>query len=381
MSTITSEPQSDQDDRAVPPAPLLRRRWLQVTFLVALLSAGLVVGMTTGVVKFGNGAESASATSNAPTATAIVEQRRLVAQTSLNGTLVYADSFGVTNRIEGTVTALPAAGDTIEHGKPLYWIDNKPVILLRGRVPVYRELAREARGPDVQQLNAELVALGFAGNRVLDPNSQVFGAATATALVKLQKKFGLDPTGKLALGQVVFVPADAIRVSKTAATLGSPAPTAVILETTATRRIVTVPVEISQAASIKVGDDVSVTPPAGTSTPGKVTSIGAVATRNQSGSVTVDVLVEPLKPDEVAGLDQAPVQVAITTAVADNVLAVPVNALLALSGGRYAVEVVQDGDARKLYEVTLGLFDDSAGMVEVKGAGLRAGQRIVVPSA
>jgi hypothetical protein len=139
-------------------------------------------------------------------------------------------------------------------------------------------------------------------------------------------------------------------------------------------------VDISQVASIKVGDDVSVTPPGSASIPGTVTSIGAAETRNQSGSVTVNVLVG-LKPADVAGLDQAPVLVGITTAVADNVLAVPVNALVALSGGRYAVEVVQAGDVRKLYEVTLGLFDDSAGMVQVTGAGLHAGQQIVVPSA
>ncbi len=378
MATIASEPQLSQDD---PPAPRRRRRWLQVTFLVVLVVAAAVVGVAMGVIRFGNGARSTSATSNAPTATATVEQTTLVAQTALNGTLIYAGSFDVINRINGTVTALPAVGATIEHGTPLYWIDNKPVILLRGALSAYRDLALGTKGTDVQQLNAELVALGFANKRVLDPNSEVFGAATATALVKLQKKLGLDQTGKLTLGQVVFEPADAIRVSKTDVTLGSPAPTAEILEATSTQRIVTVPVDISQAASIKVGDDVNVTPPGAASTPGKVTSIGAVETRDQSGSVTVDVLIEPLKPDDIAGLDQAPVLVGITTAVANNVLAVPVNALVALSGGRYAVEVVQDGDVRKLYGVTLGLFDDSAGTVQVTGAGLHAGQRIVVPSA
>jgi hypothetical protein len=79
-------------------------------------------------------------------------------------------------------------------------------------------------------------------------------------------------------------------------------------------------------------------------------------------------------------LDQAPVQVSITTSSVDNALVVPVNALLALAGGGYAVEVVGAGGVHRLVTVDLGLFDDAEGLVQVSGTGVHAGQQIVVPS-
>ena len=83
------------------------------------------------------------------------------------------------------------------------------------------------------------------------------------------------------------------------------------------------------------------------------------------------------RPKATGSLDQAPVDALITTDVRRHVLAVPVNALLALAEGGYAVEVERDG-RRQLVGVRLGLFAE--GMVEVRGGGLRAGDRVVVPA-
>jgi hypothetical protein len=69
--------------------------------------------------------------------------------------------------------------------------------------------------------------------------------------------------------------------------------------------------------------------------------------------------------------------VAITNQTVHNVLAVPVTALLALPGGGYAVEVAAAGGAHRLVRVIPGLFDDAAGLVQVSGSGLAAGQRVV----
>jgi hypothetical protein len=78
-----------------------------------------------------------------------------------------------------------------------------------------------------------------------------------------------------------------------------------------------------------------------------------------------------------AALDQAPVNVNITSQRAANVLAVPVNALLALAGGGFGVQVVT-GRASHLTGVTTGLY--SSTLVQVSGPGIRAGMRVAVPS-
>ena len=62
-----------------------------------------------------------------------------------------------------------------------------------------------------------------------------------------------------------------------------------------------------------------------------------------------------------------------------NVLVVPVGALLAQPGRGFAVEVAGP-HGHYLVRVTTGLFDSAAGKVQVSGAGLAAGQRVVVSS-
>ncbi len=91
------------------------------------------------------------------------------------------------------------------------------------------------------------------------------------------------------------------------------------------------------------------------------------------------VQIRPTDPRATGSLDQALVEVAITDQTVHNVLAVPVDALLARSGGGYAVEVVAGDGTHHLVRVRLGLFDDAAGMVQVSGPGLAAGQHVVVP--
>jgi hypothetical protein len=129
---------------------------------------------------------------------------------------------------------------------------------------------------------------------------------------------------------------------------------------------------------------VSISLPDNSTSPGVVVSVGKVATTPASGGdpgsgPTVTVHIRPTRPADTGHLDQAPVQVAITSRTVHNVLAVPVNALLALAGGRYAVEVAAADRTHRLLTVSPGLFDDADGLVQVTGFGLTAGQRVVVP--
>jgi len=91
--------------------------------------------------------------------------------------------------------------------------------------------------------------------------------------------------------------------------------------------------------------------------------------------------VTPSDPRATGTWDQAPVQVGITTDSVRDALVVPVTALLAQSGGGYFVEVIGAGtNSNHLVPVSLGLFDDADGLVQVTGSGLAAGQQVVVPA-
>ena len=118
-------------------------------------------------------------------------------------------------------------------------------------------------------------------------------------------------------------------------------------------------------------------------------NVGSVATvpsgnsgggGNGSNTPTIEVDVTPTDPAATGHLDQAPVNVSITTASISRAIVVPVNALLALASGGYAVEAVGTGGAHQLVGVQLGLFDDADGLVQVTGTSLSPGTRVVVPS-
>ena len=237
-------------------------------------------------------------------------------------------------------------------------------------------------GPDVAQLNADLVALGYATIAEIPIGSDQFTSLTKEAVEKWQKALKMTQNGVVSLGQAVFLPG-AIRITSISANLGAPAQTGQsVLTGTSTIRQVTIDLDAAQQSEVVAGEKVVVALPDGQNTPGVVSSVGTVATTPSSGggSPTITVEVTPTDPAATGHVDQAPVQVSITTATAKDSLVVPVDALLALSGGGYAVEVANSDRMHHLVDVSLGLFDDAEGLVQVTGRGLFAGQRVVVPA-
>ncbi|HEY4376965.1 MAG TPA: peptidoglycan-binding domain-containing protein, partial [Acidimicrobiales bacterium] len=307
----------------------------------------------------------------------------------VDGTLGYAGSVTVNGQSPGTVTATPAVGQVVSSGQKLYEVDAKPVVLLQGSTPAYRALSQGMKGPDVAELNADLVALGYATSSELSPAGQKFSYATTKALKRFQGVLGVERTGRLALGDAVFLPS-ALRVTEVSASAGSSA-SGPILTGTSTTRIVTVDLGADQQSQVEVGDKVTVTLPDHSTTTGVVWSVGTVATAAKgsgdggqgdatSSGATVKVQVALDDPAATGRVDQAPVKVSVTSRTVADALAVPVDALLALAGGGYGVEVDRPGGARRLVPVELGLFDDADGLVQVSGRGLAAGQHVVVPS-
>ena len=320
----------------------------------------------------GSGSANSGVSDNGfPTGLARVTRRSLFSRTSVNGTLGYAGSYSVVNQAAGTATWLPRAGQVIRRGGVLYRVEGKPVVLLYGRVPAFRDLKEGMTGRDVRQLNADLAALGYDSSQ-----SAHFTSATKYGLEQLQEALGLAATGKLPLGQAVFLPRP-LRITKLVGTLGGRLqPGAVIAQASSTTRRVEVDLAATQQTSVTPGNRVRITLPDNRTTAGVVTSVARVATANSK----IPVFIAPRHPSLFGALDKAPMHVQITTASAKHALVVPVDSLLALAGGGYAVEAVRADGVRHLVPVTLGLFDDADGLVQVSGPGLFAGQRIVVPS-
>jgi len=282
-----------------------------------------------------------------------------------------------------TFTTLPTVGQIIRFGQSVYEISGQPVLLLYGSVQPTRAFTLGmSAGPDVAELNANLDALGYGQGLTGDE----FTAATAAAIRALQSAHGLSVTGELLLGSVVFHPGP-VRVTSVTPTVGATVMPGPVLAITSTARQVKVALDAAQQASVKVGDAVTITLPDNQTTPGRITYVSSVAKSPSSsgkggeeeGAPTIEVDATPTDPAATGHLDQAPVNVSITTESVENVLAVPVDALLALAGGGYAVEVAE-GRVHRLEAVSLGLFDGADGLVQVSGQGLSAGQRVVVPT-
>jgi hypothetical protein len=363
--------------------------WRVILAVVLALVAAAAVVVLSGVLS-GDGGKSTSSDNGSTTSLSTVSRRSLSEHTQVNGTLGYAGSYTVVGRAPGTITWLPKAGQVIRGGRVLYRVDGEPVILLYGATPAWRALAAGATaavvtGTDVAQLNHGLVALGYVDKADVDSAWDEFNWATRLGVDRLQDHLGVGQTGSVDLGDVVFLPT-AARVTGLRASLGGPA-TGPVLHATSTTPTVTVALQAGMQAEVKAGDRVTITLPDGSTTPGGVTSVGKVATTpppdaaSAPGGSTpaVPVYIRLTRLKRAGGLDQAPVEVTITHRTVRHVLAVKVTALLARSGGGYAVDVVSGDGTHHLVPVTPGLFDDVVGMVQVSGSGLTAGQHVVVP--
>lgn len=366
----------------------LVRRFAVLVSAVAAAVAAVAVGWA--VTSRPQTAESSS--SPQATSTVAVTRDTVTQSVQISGTLGYEGSYQVVHHGQpGTLTDAAAPGDTIDRGGVLYAVANVPTRLLFGTVPAYRDFAAGMTdGPDVRELERNLVALR------LDPSRRItvddhFTAATSMAIRRWQASWGWPVTrrtGQLGQGQVVFLPA-AVRITAFQTALGGTVvPDSAVLGATSTNKVVTAAVSTDRQALLHINDAVQVTLPGTDAVTGKVTKIGRVAAtpaadsqanagqESDSGPATIMVTIAVTLPAGGPSLDQTPVQVSITTATHQDVLLVPISALLARPGGGYQVRF-SDGS---FLQVEPGLFDETSGQVEVTGAGLTAGQQVQVPA-
>ncbi|WP_436522901.1 efflux RND transporter periplasmic adaptor subunit [Actinoplanes sp. HUAS TT8] len=352
----------------------MSRKWTTAAVAGALVAAGVTMYVLLGGLPKAEEPAQAGA-SDLPASTADVTKATLVDKESHDGSLGYGDTSALATRLSGTVTWMPATGATVGRGRPLYKVDSTPVVLMYGTLPAYRSLSSGDKGTDVKQLEQNLWALGYRGFTV----DSTYTAATADAVEDWQEDLGLDETGTVDLGRVVFKPS-AVRIDSRTAEPGAVAqPGTEILQTSGTGRVATVKLDVADQRLAKKGAKVDVTLPDGST----------VAARIADVETTVEQSDEPNGQDETkinvtvgfakapAGLNAASVSVLFVASQRENVLTVPVNALLALAEGGYGLQVV-DGNTTSIVAVETGLFAD--GRVEVSGNGIAEGTKVGVPA-
>lgn len=375
--------ETDNGRRRQPPDTSRRRRsrggsWL--TALLVLLLAAIVALLAWLIFEpsSSNGADAVVE----PVSTSLVplERRDLIERETLEGTLGYEVNGVVVEDRPGTLTALIDEGAVPARGDVLWKVDERAVVLMKGSIPSYRLLERGVDpGEDVFQLELNLIELGHDPDREILPDNR-FTHTTENAVKRWQRELGMDDTGVVERGDVVFSPDDrrvGTRLVDIGARVAGPTP---VFEVTAPAQAVTLNLDTDKQDLLQFGDAVTIELPGGETISGVVREIGTEATEQRlpdgsSAGTTLPVTIDPLEPVP-PGLTDAPVDVVIERQARTNALVAPVTALVALQGGGYAIEV-SEGGTTSLRAVQPGLYSD--GLVEITGAGLDEGMQVVVP--
>lgn len=416
--------QTDHERGAAPAPPPRGRRGRRTVLVASALVVVAAVAVVGALGLGGGGAEKGSSAPPRSGSTVPVTRTTLTERTTVDGQLGYGTEIPLPVKATGTVTWLPAEGTTVQRGRTLLRVDDRPVVLMYGALPMYRELGLTAgtrqesgteqdiqdsgdqdrtdetsgapapsgsptpggagagpggaggtlRGMDVLQFESNLAALGYTGFTV----DEEFTDLTARAVKRWQKALGLPQTGTVGIGDVVYS-AGQVRIGHAGVRLGSPA-TDDVLTYTGTSRKVVVNASAAEDSWAVRGAAVTIGLPDGKSVKGEVASVGKSATApegegGEGGSTapTVPVTITIEDQKSVGRLESAPVTVEYVGRERADVLTVPVAALVALAEGGHGLETA-DG---RFVAVRTGLFAD--GRVEVSGSAVREGMNVRIP--
>ncbi|MFD4373374.1 peptidoglycan-binding protein [Streptomyces sp. NPDC058486] len=416
-----------------PPRGRRGRRTALIASAVVVVAAVAVVG----ALGLGGGDDGDPSAPPRSGSVVPVTRATLTERTTVEGQLGYGAELPLPVKAQGTVTWLPETGTTVERGDELLRVDDRPVILMYGSLPMYRSLGltaqeneqgsddrnsdeqqqsdgagagpgkspnpsastapkdvgtgggagpgggagssqapRELKGMDVMQFETNLAALGYTGFTV----DEKFTNLTADAVKRWQKSLGVAATGTVGVGDVIYS-ASRVRIGQPGTRLGSAVGEST-LTYTGTVRKVTVNASASDTAWAVRGARVTVGLPNGTPVRGEVTAIGRQATAPEGGggegggsdrTATIPVTVAIEDQKAVGQLESGPVTVEYVGKEVKDVLTVPVSALVALAEGGHGLET-EDG---RFVAVRTGLFAD--GDVEVSGTAVREGMKVRIP--
>lgn len=382
----------------------MSRRNLLVVLIAAVIVSAVVTWV--GVTQIRSPAEVAARTAPpAPSPILVrVVERALSTRIVTRGTA----HFGSPQKVVVTpsllksgpsvVTSLLTRG-TVSSGDVLATVSGRPVFVLVGDVPSYRDLGPGMSGPDVRQLERSLRRLGLAPGRV----DGLYDGSTAAAVTELYRKHGFSPivadettlTGarpdqasivegafaepgvQLPSDEVVFVPTTPLRVTSLPVPVGSPlsGPLATV---TGSSVVVDGLVRVEQASLVRAGAEVAVDEPSlGIDTTGRVSSVaGRPGTRGADGfHVAFQVNVGEKSPPALVG---ASVRLTIPIRSTRTArLTVPVTAVSLGPDGGSRVEKWVRGEV-EFVSVRTGFSADGLVTVTPTSGGLSAGDQVVV---
>ncbi|WP_129667670.1 efflux RND transporter periplasmic adaptor subunit [Phytoactinopolyspora endophytica] len=367
----------DLDDDVEQPRPRRRRYWSLGAGIVVLLATGAGVYWYVYVADNGDDNDVAAAETAGPADTAEVTRETISDTSTFDGTLGHGAAYAVTTAGQGTVTGIADQGTQIERGDELFRLNEQPATALFGGIPMYRDLQQGSAGVDVEQLINNLTELGYADCEAEDE----FTWCVDVAVRDWQEEIGMDETGVVAQTDVVFVPSGN-RVDTLHTNVGGVlAQGSPVLDVTGSEQMVSLDVDVTERDLLAVDTEVTVELPGGDEVAGTVTAANVVPAGSGDGSdggsddsgeddaiAEVEVTLGDEVDDSLLG---GPADVVIEVDQREDVLTVPVNALLALAEGGHGVEVVADDGRTTLVPVETGLFAD--GRVEVSGDGIDEG--------
>lgn len=369
-----SEPDFSAPDVSHPTWPASTRpggvrrgsRRVVITLIVLVLAgSAIAVGITQNrAVQATGSAHSAGVEGDTSIVTATVELSTLTDQIRLNGQLDYGDLRDLPVA-DGILTALPAPGEVIAVGQPVYEADGRPVMLLQGDRPLWRDLTSGVDdGADVLQLEQNLERLGFFTR---EPDER-FDWWTKNAIQQWQKSLGLQQSGTVAAKEVVIAQSSSIRIAAVGATLGETGVRPAQYTETSLRAIARL--TAAQARELQPGTPVIVQLPDGSEITSVLDAIdpGGEATGEEEQATAPTATIEFADQSQVA--DTGPAAVRIHIDDSDNqleTLVVPVTALLATPEGGYAVEVVTAAGIVRV-PVEIGLVADARAQILASGS-------------
>lgn len=267
------------------------------------------------------------------------------------------------------VTSVTTSGSVVHSGDILYSVDGRPVVALTGTAPAWRDLDSTVdAGADVAQLETALVALGYDGGGDLTVDDE-WDSHTTAAVKAWQTGLGLEDTGELPLGYIVFVPTDTVVTAVSAAVGQALADGDAVLElgTPSQQVVATVPTELQ--AVITPGLDVDVSGVSAT-----VTRLGS--STGADGAVLVVAYITP--NDQIEAANGTSVSARFTVTDAANVLLVPVDAVTSRTDGSYAVLAVDDTGKSGTW-LPIEVHGVANGNVAATGDGLHDGLTVGIP--